>query len=60
METGTSLMELDCHSLEMVISMRVVKVKELIYVVDTMLTHQLVSIAVILQLMLSMMIVTAQ
>ena len=61
METGISLMELDCLSLEMVISMSIVVLRELTYVVGTMLTHQLlVSIAVIFTLMLSMMIVTSQ
>ena len=53
-----SLVELDCHSLE--ISLRVVDLRELLYVVETMLTHQLVSIAVILQLKLSMLIITTQ
>ena len=52
-ETGTSLIELDCHSFYMVISMRIVQLRELIYVVETMLTHQLVSIAVIFLLVLS-------
>ena len=60
-ETGISLMELDCNSLMVVvISMRSVKLRELTYVVGTMLTHQLVSIAVIFQLMMSMMILTSQ
>ena len=52
-ETGISLMELDCHSLEMMIYLRLVKLRELIYVVVTVPHHQLVSIAVILQLMLT-------
>ena len=38
-ETGISLMELDCHSLLMVISIRVVVLRELIYVVTLTLTH---------------------
>ena len=46
-ETGISLMELDWDSLTMVISMRVVVLRELIYVVGTIPPHQLVSIAVI-------------
>ena len=45
METGISLMELDCHSLTMVISMRLVKLRELTYVVGTMLTLQLASVS---------------
>ena len=57
-ETGISLIELDCRSLDVVISMRVVILRELIYVVGTVLTHQLVSIAVIFQLLLSMTILT--
>ena len=49
----------DCLSLHiMLITMRYLR--ELTYVVTLMLTHQLVSIAVIFQLMLSMMIVTSQ
>ena len=39
METGISLMEIDCHSL--VISLRVVKIRELTYIVGTVPTHQL-------------------
>ena len=54
-ETGISLMELHCHSLEKVVYMSNVKLNELTYVVGTMLTHYLVYIAVIFQLMLSMM-----
>ena len=45
---------IECHSL--VISMRLVELRELNYVVVTMLTHQLVSITVIFQLKLSMMV----
>ena len=52
METSFSLMELDCLSLE--ISLSIAKLKELVFVVETILSHQLVSIAVIFQLMLSM------
>ena len=60
-ETGISLMELDWSSLIAgVISLSNVLVRELTYVVGTVLTHQLVSIAVIFQLMLSMMILTSQ
>ena len=56
-ETGISLMELDCLSLHLVlIPMRFVYLAELTYVVTVVLTHQLlVSIAVIFQLLLSMM-----
>ena len=43
-ETGISLMELDWDSLTMVISMRVVVLRELIYVVGTIPPHQLVAI----------------
>ena len=46
-ETGSSLLELDCHSQEMEIFMKVVELKELNYVVSTLPTHQLVSIAVL-------------
>ena len=53
-------MERDCHSMEIAVSMRAVYPRELTYVEETMLTHQLVSIAVISQLMLSMMILTSQ
>ena len=59
-ETGISRMKLDYQSLEMMISMRIVDVGELNFVVETMSTHQLVSIAVIFLLMLSMMILTSQ
>ena len=59
-ETGTSLMERDCYTLEVAICMRAVYLRELTYVEGTMLTHQLVSIAVISQLMLSMMMMTSQ
>ena len=52
-ETGISPMELDCHSLEMVILLRLVELNKLTYVVTTMLTHHLVYIAVLLQLKLS-------
>ena len=57
-ETGISLMELDCRSLEVVISMSFVELRELAYIVITVLPHYLVSIAVIFQQMLSMMITT--
>ena len=56
-ETGISLMELDCLSEEVVISMRVVVLRELIYVVGTIPPHQLVYITVIF---LCMMIITSQ
>jgi hypothetical protein len=60
-ETGISLMELDCLLLHlMLIPLRLVYLRELTYVVALMLPHQLVSIAVIFQLMLSMMILTSQ
>ena len=59
--TGISLMKLDCLSIHlMLVSMRLVLLRELTYVVTLMLTHQLVSIAVIFQLMLSMIILTSQ
>ena len=59
-ETGFSLMELDCLSLQlMFILLRFVYNRELKYVVTLMLTLQLVSIAVIFQLMLSMMMKTS-
>ena len=50
--TGISLTEIDCHSLAvMLVFMRLVELRELSYVVGTMLTHNLVYyIAVILQL----------
>ena len=54
METGISLMELDYNSL--VISMSLVQLRQLPFVV--LLLDQLVYIAVILQLLLSMMILT--
>ena len=57
-ETGISLMEVDCNSL--VISLSIVILRELTFVVRTMLTHQLVSIAVIFQLILFMMVLTVQ
>ena len=57
-ETGISLMELDCHS--PLLSLRAVVLRELIYVVGTMLPHQLVSIAVIFQLLLSIITLTSQ
>ena len=60
-ETGISisLMEIDCRSLIlMLIPLRFVEVR---YVVTLVLTHQLlVSIAVIFQLLLSMMMMTPQ
>ena len=56
--TGISLMELDWDSL--MISLCIAELRLFTYVVETMLTHQLVSIAVIFQLMLSMMILTSQ
>ena len=46
METGSSLMELYYHSLDLVEFMRVELLKELTFVVATWLTHQLVYIAV--------------
>ena len=55
-ETGISLMKLDCHSLEVVILLRLVELNKLTYVVTTMLTHHLVYIAVIFQLIRSMLI----
>ena len=48
-----------CHPL-LVISFCLVELRELTYVVETMLSHQLVSIAVIFQLVLSMMIIATQ
>ena len=60
-ETGISLMELYCLSLHlMLIPLRFVYLGELTYVVTGVLTHQLVSIAVIFQLMLSMMLLQSQ
>ena len=57
-ETSISLMELlDCYFLMVVISMGIVELRELTYIVETMLSHQLVSIAVLL---MSMMILTVQ
>ena len=53
-ETGISLMKLDCHSLEVVILLRLVELNKLTYVVTTMLCHHLVYIAVIFQLIRSM------
>ena len=54
-----SLVELlDCHSLVEVISMSIAELRELLYIAETMLSHQLVSIAVIFQLMLSMLMIT--
>ena len=57
-ETGISLMELECLSIHlMLMSMSSVELRLWSYVVGTTLTHQLsVYIAVTLQLMLSMMI----
>ena len=46
--------------LMMVISMSFVEMRELVYAVGTTLTQQLVSIAVIFQLMMSMMLLTTQ
>ena len=60
-ETGISLMEIDCNSLiEMVISLSNVKLRELTYVAVIVPPHQLVSIAVIFKLILSMMMMTTQ
>ena len=61
-ETGISLMELDCLSMDLIlIPMRIVYPRELTYAVAVMLIHQLlVSIAVIFQLMLSMMPLASQ
>ena len=58
---GPSLMELNCLSLVvLVISSSLAELRELKYIVETMLTHQLVSITVIFQLLLSIMILTSQ
>ena len=60
-ETGISLMELDCNSLVMVvISLSTVELRELTYVVGTVPPHQLVSIAVVFKLKLSRMMMTPQ
>ena len=56
-ETGTSLMELDCHTLMVVISLSGVKLRELIFVVTEVL-DQLVSIVVIFQLLLFIILLT--
>ena len=44
-ETGTSLMELDCHSLEMAVSFKTVGIRELTYTIVVMLPPQQVSTA---------------
>ena len=54
-ETGTSLMEIDCHSLMVVILLSLVNLRELIFVVTEVL-DQLVSIVVILKLLLVSMV----
>ena len=61
-EIGITLMELDCLSMHpMLIPMSFVGLGGLTYVVVTVvLTHQLVSIDVIFQLLLSMMLVKSQ
>ena len=58
-ETGISLMELDCHFLKVLAFLRLVTHREFIYVVIMMVQH-LVFIAVIFQLLLSMMLMTTQ
>ena len=45
-ETGISLMELDCHSLE--ISSSLVELRELLYIVETIPPHHLVFIVAVL------------
>ena len=60
-ETGISLMELDCLSMHLIIiPMSFVGLRELTYVVvvtaTVILTNHLVSIVVVFQLLLSMMI----
>ena len=58
-ETGTSLMEIECHSLIIIILLlylRLVQFRELIFVVPLLL-NQMVSIVVILKLMLSMVMI---
>ena len=63
METGIFLMELDCLSLHLMLipEMSFIGPRRLTYVVVTVvLTHQLASIAVIFQLMLSMMKTVSQ
>ena len=61
-ETGLLLVVIrDClFPMRMVIFMSNVELNELIYVVETMLTHHLVYIAVLFQLLLSMMKMTSQ
>ena len=59
-ETGISLMVLDCLLVALVISTSPVELRELTYAIETILAHQLVSIAVIFLLMLSIMILTSQ
>ena len=51
METGISLMELDFHSLDMVIFFKLVQLNKLACVVTKALTHHLVCIIVIFQQM---------
>ena len=58
METGIFLMELDYNLL--VISMSIVQLRELNYVVGTVLPHQLVSIVVVFKLMLFKIILIHQ
>ena len=61
-ETGISLMELlDCHSfLILLLFSRLVTIDELTYIVGVVLTHHLVYIAAIFQLLLSVMRMTDQ
>ena len=56
-ETGTSLMEIECHSLIiiLVLYLRVVQLRELIFVVPLLL-NQMVSIVVMLKLLLVSMV----
>ena len=58
-ETGISLMELDCHLLKVLAFMRLVSFRGLIYVVIMMILN-LESIIVIFQLFLSMILITLQ
>ena len=58
-EIGISPIELDCQFLKVLAFMSLVSLRELIYVVIPRLLH-LVSVAVIFQLLLSMMIMTPQ
>ena len=61
LETGISLMELGWDSpVEVVIFFSFVELRELSYIVETMLSHHLVYITVRFQLMPSIMTVTPQ